>query len=101
MSCSRSQEFLAKKKIDVGERVIANKVKLGRDEALALARQADQVIAAKGKKVVRFRRADRPSDDELAAAILGPSGNLRAPAIRVGKTLLVGFHPDVYAETFG
>jgi len=30
--------------------------------------------------------------------MLGPSGKLRAPAIRSGDLLLVGFNADLYAE---
>jgi len=33
--------------------------------------------------------------------MLGPSGNLRAPTIRRGKTLLVGFNEDLYGSVFG
>jgi len=33
--------------------------------------------------------------------MLGATGNLRAPTIRVGKKLLVGFNEDVYREVFG
>ncbi len=43
-------------------------------------------------------RNDRPPDSELLTAMLGPTGNLRAPTLRAGDTLLVGFNPDVYAE---
>jgi hypothetical protein len=39
-----------------------------------------------------------PGDDELASLLLGPSGNLRAPSLLRGKTLLVGFDPASYAE---
>ncbi len=42
-----------------------------------------------------------PSDDDLAALLLGPSGNLRAPTLRKGTTLLVGFDPASYAEVLG
>ena len=35
---------------------------------------------------------------EPVGALLGPTGNLRAPALRVGKTLLVGFSEEVYRE---
>jgi hypothetical protein len=38
-----------------------------------------------------------PTDDEVAALVVGPSGNLRAPALRVGKTLLVGFDEGTYS----
>ena len=37
-------------------------------------------------------KKDAPTDDELAGALLGPTGNLRAPAIRRGKKLFIGFH---------
>ncbi len=43
---------------------------------------------------------DRPSDDEILSVVLGPTGNLRAPTILKGKTLLVGFNEGAYQETF-
>jgi len=59
------------------------------------------VIISKGKKVVRFdMKRDPPSESALLQAMLGPTGNLRAPTIRRGKTLLVGFNEDVYSEVF-
>jgi hypothetical protein len=76
--------------------------KLGRDDALKLARQASAVIAAKGKSVVRFDMTkDSPDDEALLAHLLGPTGNLRAPTIRVGKTLLVGFNDGEYRSLVG
>jgi hypothetical protein len=33
--------------------------------------------------------------------MLGPTGNLRAPTARVGKTVLVGFNDDSYGGVFG
>ena len=54
------------------------------------------MVATRGKQVVTLDRA--ASDDELLAVLLGPTGNLRAPAAVVGDSLLVGFSPDVYAE---
>lgn len=80
--------------------VLASKVKFHRDEALDIARRAREVMANKGRKLVRLTTADA-SDDDLASTILGRSGTLRAPAIRVGDTLLVGFHAEGYAEVFG
>lgn len=75
------------------------KVRLGRAEALRLARGAQRVIAAKGKTVVSFdMQKDSPTDAELLAVLLGPTGNLRAPALQVGETLLVGFSECVYSE---
>jgi hypothetical protein len=42
-----------------------------------------------------------PTDDELLAVILGPTGNLKAPTLRLGQTLLVGFSEEAYKQTLG
>ena len=60
------------------------------------------LYAAKGKKAVRLDlKKDKPAKSDILALILGPSGNLRAPAIRKGKTLIVGFDEGTYREVFG
>ena len=41
-----------------------------------------------------------PPLEELARAALGPSGNLRAPAARMGKSWLVGFGEDAWSGHF-
>jgi hypothetical protein len=79
----------------------ATKERKGRAEALALARTVERVIVAKGKKVQVFDMAAPPDDDTLAAAMLGPTGNLRAPTLRRGKTLLVGFGEPAYEQELG
>jgi arsenate reductase-like glutaredoxin family protein len=51
----------------------------------------------KGQRVVRVDlRKQRPSDEELLALLLGPSGNLRAPTVRRGRRLVVGFDDATY-----
>jgi len=73
--------------------------RLGRDDALELAAAASKVIVAKGKKLVTFdMKKDRPDDDTLLENMLGPTGNLRAPTIRKGGVLLVGFNDEAYAS---
>jgi arsenate reductase-like glutaredoxin family protein len=81
--------------------VTANTTKLGATEALALAKQAKVIVATRGKQVVRIARQAKPTDDELLAVLLGPTGNLRAPAAVIGDVLVVGFNPDVYREVLG
>ena len=84
-----------------GTIVDATKDRRGRDEALKLARSAARVIAARGKKVVVFDMTHDPPDDEmLAAHLLGPTGNLKAPTLRIGETLLVGFGEEAYRLMF-
>jgi hypothetical protein len=62
-----------------------------------MAREASKVIVAKGKKVSEFKPGGKASAP-LVAAMLGPTGNLRAPTLKVGRTLLVGFNEEVYGE---
>ena len=100
MSCRKAQGFLESNSLGVGETTDAKKEKKGRQEALALARSAEKVVVGKGKKVVTFdMTSDPPDDDTLAAHLLGPTGNLKAPALRVGNTLLVGFSEEAYRQT--
>ena len=55
---------------------------------------------AKGKKIESFDlKTDRPSDEDLLGMMLGRSGTLRAPALRSGDTLVVGFNQDVLSST--
>jgi hypothetical protein len=85
----------------VVETLDAGKNRKGREEALALARAAQKVVVARGKKVLTFDMSHPPGDDELAAALLGPTGNLKAPTLRIGGTLLVGFGEAAYREVLG
>ncbi|MFT4580858.1 MAG: arsenate reductase-like glutaredoxin family protein [Gammaproteobacteria bacterium] len=71
--------------------------KLGRDHAAELASNATTVIVAKGKKVVSFSPKGNPADDVIEA-MLGPTGNLRAPTLRSGKTVVVGFSEHEYQK---
>ena len=78
------------------------RTKLGSAEALRLTKSAWVVLVARGKNVVRFSmKKDRPDDDTLLAHLLGPTGNLRAPTMRVGRTLVVGYNEAMYDRVFG
>lgn len=83
-------------KIDVAEKVSANK-KLQRADAEALLAKASTMTVAKGKKVQEFK-AGKGASEEAITAMLGSTGNLRAPTMVVGKTLLVGFNEDAFKQ---
>lgn len=75
------------------------KAKWGRDDALKLAARASVIVVARGSKVVTFSMTrNQPDEETLLAHLLGPTGRLRAPTLRIGKTLLVGFNADAYAD---
>ena len=69
---------------------------------MSLVDKVDHLYAIKGKKVVHFNfKESRPDDKTLKKLILGPTGNLRAPTLRKGKTLIVGFDDVTYETVFG
>ncbi len=56
---------------------------------------AESVHVAKGKRVDVFDPTDS-SPDDILAAVMGRSGNLRAPTLKVGDTFFVGFNAPLY-----
>ncbi len=83
------------------QEVNAKKVVLGATDALNLVEQANELHVARGKKVVHVNlKKETPDKDELRKMLLGPTGNLRAPAMVVGKKLIVGFNEDMYRSIF-
>ncbi len=82
--------------IETKELVFASR-KLGRKDAAEIAKNASLVIVAKGKKISEFKPGGKAGKD-VVDAMLGPTGNLRAPTIRRGKTVIVGFNEDEYAR---
>jgi len=61
----------------------------------------DELYSSKGKRVTHIDlKKHRPSSEVLLSLMLGPTGNLRAPTLRTGRTLLVGFDPATYDRLF-
>jgi arsenate reductase-like glutaredoxin family protein len=97
MGCKKAQGFLEKHALQVVDQVNAATARLGPEEALKLVKASHRVVIAKGKKVVTLDiRRDSPDDRTLLTYLLGPTGKLRAPTLRVGDTLLIGFNQEAY-----
>lgn len=63
---------------------------------------AAELRVAKGKRVQRIDLAEgRPPDDELLDLMLGRSGKLRAPALRAGAVVVVGWNQEMLESLFG
>jgi len=84
--------------VEIKETIPASR-KLQREDAQALLARASTMMVAKGRKVQEFK-GGKAATDEAVDAMLGSTGNLRAPAIVAGKTLLVGFNEEVYSGVF-
>jgi hypothetical protein len=58
-----------------------------------LLRSVSRVVIARGASSRRIASADAKPDD-----LRGPSGGFRAPMVKRGKTLLVGFNGEALEE---
>ena len=101
-TCIKTQEFLANHEISAATEINAKKEKYQKSEALRFIADANELFVAKGKKVVHLDlKKDKPTEDEILKLVLGPTGNLRAPTLVVGKKLVVGFEQRMYEQAFG
>ena len=66
------------------------------EAALSVLDGVTQVYVAKGKKVLRYDlEAEEQTDTALLVLLLGRSGKLRAPAIKTGSRLLIGYNQEL------
>jgi arsenate reductase-like glutaredoxin family protein len=84
---------LEKTKSRVAAERLSKKQPLSDADATALLASVSEVVVAKGK-AVRTLPAKEASLDDLR----GPTGNFRAPMVRLGKRLLVGFHEETLRD---
>jgi arsenate reductase-like glutaredoxin family protein len=100
-TCAKADAFMAKRGISARETVDARKIKVGKPQIAQILRGTHQVIASKGAATVEFNlRQDPPVEKVLYENLIGPTGSLRAPAIRLGRTLIVGFNEDSWSRVF-
>ena len=101
MTCARTQGFLAKHKVTVTEQADAKKAAIKGAAALDVLDGIDDLYVAKGKKVEHVElKKSKPDRATLLGLLLGPTGNLRAPTLRKGRTLVVGFDEETYKTVF-
>ena len=60
--------------------------------------QVEKVKVAKGKKTLTFDRL-RKEHEQILDVVLGRSGTLRSPTLRIGNQLIVGYNEELY-QTF-
>ena len=74
----------------------AGKEKIDKDKAWELISGVTTVYIGKGKKVLSFE-PDEAGKDEILKASLGRTGNLRAPAVKTGRAMFIGFNDIIYS----
>jgi arsenate reductase-like glutaredoxin family protein len=81
------------KRVEVREERSSRKEPLSDKEVRELLSRVGRVIVSKGKKSTVL-----PAGKAKPADLRGPTGNYRAPMIRKGKTLLVGFNAEALED---
>ena len=77
----------------------ARKVSFGASSLKNVIGNATTVYAVRGKKVATIELTDDKLTAEVVRKlILGPTGNLRAPAILRGDSFIVGFNEELYQQ---
>ncbi len=69
---------------------------LSEKDVRGLLKEVDDVVIAKGKSARTVPARDATLDD-----LRGPTGNFRAPMMRIGRRLLVGFHEESLLRELG
>ncbi|MCZ7650175.1 MAG: hypothetical protein M5U13_03010 [Thermoanaerobaculia bacterium] len=88
--------MLSAQQTSVREERSTKKAPLSDAEARALLAAVDTVVIARGKRAERRAAREVGLDD-----LKGPTGSYRAPIVRRGETLLVGFHAESLAALLG
>ena len=89
------QEFLDTHNLQAENRTNARKERMDAEAVWALMGSAKQIVVAKGKRVETFVPSE-DTQEPILKAVLGRSGNLRAPTIRSGDVFLVGYNVSLY-----
>lgn len=61
-----------------------------------LLQDSEKIVVASGKKILEFTPAD--SKAMVIEKVSGRAGNLRAPALKIGKTFYIGYNEKLYNE---
>ena len=69
---------------------------LSEKDVRALLKEVDEVVVATRKGTRAVSASDATPDD-----LRGPTGNIRAPILRIGRRLLVGFHEETLRKELG
>lgn len=97
--CQQALAFFAEHGLTPKTLVDADKVRFGADQAVRMAREADHVWVAGPEGAEHHdMRSSRPTDEALNRALGGGAGGLRAPTVRHGRVLLIGYDEAAYRQ---
>ena len=91
------QEVLDTQNVEIATRSDARKEKLDATAVWERLGTATRVVVAKGKRIETFVPTE-DAQDAILQAVMGRSGNLRAPTLQIADVFYVGYNDVLYAE---
>ena len=89
------QEVLDTHNLQAESRTDARKEKMEAEAVWELMGSAKRIVVAKGTRVETFVPTE-DTQESILKAVMGRSGNLRAPTMRTGDVFLVGYNDMLY-----
>jgi arsenate reductase-like glutaredoxin family protein len=93
-TCAKADAFLAEHRLTVEAQVDCKKHPVERKDVPDLLTRVRQVLAMRGSALKSYSAPFE--QEEVLAAVVGPSGNLRAPSLIQDGRLYVGFDEKLY-----
>lgn len=91
------QEVLDTQNVAIATRSDARKEKLDATAVWERIGNATRVVVAKGRRIETFVPTE-DAQDAILKAVMGRSGNLRAPTLQIADVFYVGYNDALYAE---
>lgn len=83
--------------IEVKQEHNAQKLPIRDGAIILLLDSVRTVFVASGKKILEYQ-LDSENREEVVTQITGRTGNLRAPTLKKGQVLFVGFNTELFAQ---
>ncbi len=100
-TCERALKFLEDAKIVPKERTNAKKDPIQANDVLDVLKDCSELHVTKGRAVMEIKLGKAaPDPSTLRSLLVGPTGKLRAPTLRSGKRMVVGFDMAMYEQCF-
>jgi arsenate reductase-like glutaredoxin family protein len=100
-TCQKTDAYVEDRGVAVKEIVDCKKEPMSFAQAKKLLGGASKLYATKGTKTFEVDLKTESDDQLLESLLIGPSGNLRAPTIKTGDVVVVGFDEELYNKALG
>ena len=100
MTCRKTDSYLYEKGLSVETTVDCKKEPMTFSQVKKLLAGVRKLYATKGARVVEVDLSEGADEALLQSLLIGPSGKLRAPTIKTGNVMVVGYEQGVYDKAF-